>query len=254
MEPLSLTSSDLCHHVVTFGMDVYPPVEMAQERTRLNIFYEEARSRWPKLYQSLAASDSDFRISAQFRRNIEVSGPSLGTETFVLAPRGPVFIFPLVLPDPVGPTTFNETYRDDFDNVRQLFFDKVAKRTIMRVGLVRDLLFSTGSTRCERLLTRQGSFADAELVGGNLLLSFKDSLYNYHVLSEPVTIAKTTRLAVGTMINEPAGYGLHVRLDVNNADLQKPLQEPDIQGILDRATCLWPEELLNFLRELESGA
>lgn len=254
MEPLSLSTNDLLTHVVTFGMDIYPPIEIPKERTHLHMFYEEARSRWPKLYQSLAASDTDFKISAQFKRNPDVSGPSLGAETFVLSPRGPVFMFPLILPDPVGQTPFEETYLDDFGQVRELFFGKVAKRTVMRLGLVRDLLFSTGNTRCEHLLTKHHTFANAELVGGTLVLTYKDALYNHTVLSEPVTIAKTTRLPIGTTVNEPAGYGVHVRFDINNADLQKPLQESDIQGILDRATSFWPDALLDFLGELASGA
>lgn len=251
MGRLSLSPSDLCHHVVTFGMDVYPPLEITQERTRLNIFYEEAKSRWPRLFNQLVASDTDFKISAHFKRNPEVAGPSLVAETFVLNPRGPVFIFPLILPEPVGgPTIFEPTYRTDFDQVRRLFFEKVAKRTIMRLGLVRDLLFSTTETRCEHLLTRRHSFAGAELVGGTLVLSYKDAKYNHTLLVEPVTIARTTQLAVGARIDEPAGYGVHVRLDVNNADLQKTLQESDIQGVLDRATSLWPDVLLEFLEEL----
>lgn len=253
MESLSLSVDDLCHHVVTFGVDVYPPVEIPSERTRLNMFHEEARERWKKLFDRLIQSETEFRISKGFRKHPEVAGPSTTVDTFVLTNRGPVFVFPLILPEPVGPTGLESSYLDDFRRLLGLLFDAVTKRAVMRIGLIRELVFATGTTTCQGLITDQSSFANAKLVGGRAEFKFRDDKYNHNLLVEPVTITRTTQLAVGIRVDEPAGYGVRVRLDVNNSDVQRPLDDAEIQGVLDRASSLWPDKLLEFVRELPGG-
>ena len=250
MVPLSLGVGDLCQHVVTFGVDVYPPVEIPGERTHLNLFHEEARQRWGKLFEGLTQSDTEFRMSKGFRNQSGVQGPSCNVDTFVLTHRGPVFVFPLILPEPVAATGLEDTYLDDFRSLLQLFFRAVTRRAVMRVGLIRDLVFSTEATDCQALLAYQESFANARLTGGRSELKFQDDRYNHKILIEPVTIMKSERLPVGTQVDERTGYGVRVRLDVNNSDVQKPLAETEIEGILERASSLWPEKLLEFLHEL----
>lgn len=252
MEPLLLNVADLRYHVVTLGMDIYPPVEIPDERTRLNMFYEEVRDRWGSLFDRLVASDTEFRISKSFRKQPEQTGPSYPQDTFVLTNRGPVYVFPLILPDPVGDTGLEKTYVEDFDRLRRLFFNVLSERAVMRIGLVRDLVFATGQTKCEELITDQGSFANADLVGGQLLFKYRDAKYNHNIRVDPVSITKTTQLAVGTRVTEATEYGVRVCLDVNNSDTQSPLQEPDIHGVLDRATSLWPDELLKYVGELSN--
>ena len=61
---------------------------------------------------------------------------------------------------------------------------------------------------------------------------------------------KRTQLPVGRAITEPTGYGIQVQLDVNNSDLEQALGDDDIQQVLDRATSLWPNELLEYLQEV----
>ena len=153
MEPLNLSVSDLIQHVVTLGLDIYPPIDIPNERTRLNMFYEEAQRQWPQLFEELRASGTAFKITKQFRRHDAISSPGLEVETFVLTHRGPVFKFPLILPDPVNHTGLEEHHLADFDRLRNLFFAALPNRRIMRVGLLRELLFETGNDECKALLT-----------------------------------------------------------------------------------------------------
>lgn len=250
MESAVLSTNDLIQHTVTFGMDIYPPVELQNERTRLNMFYEEARAGWPNLFDQLVTSESEFRISMKFRKRREVEGQAISSDTFVLTNRGPVFVFPLRLPDPVGDTGIEASLREDFTQLRKMFFSAFAPRVVMRLGLVRDLVFATGRTKCHELIADQVCFANAALVGGQTTVTFRDSKHNHLIMVEPVSLARTTQLAVGPPVREDAGYGLHVRFDINNFDMQQPLQEADIQAVLDRATSLWPDELLEYLHNL----
>ncbi|MCH7807725.1 MAG: hypothetical protein IIB60_00760 [Planctomycetes bacterium] len=249
MEPLSPSVNDLCYHVVEIGLDAYPPVSIPDERTRLNMFYEEARERWGNLFGRLVASDTEFKISKEFRRTPDVQGPAHIAATFVLTNRGPVYAFPLVLPDPINETGLEATYLDDFVDIHRLFFSILPGHGVMRVGLVRELVFTTGEAPSNEILTRQGVFANAKLVGGQSKCTYRDEFHNHQILVEPVSLTKATRLPIGTVKEEHTGYGVRVRLDVNNAEVNRQLEETDIQQVLDRARSLWPDTLLEYLRE-----
>ena len=245
MQPLNLSLDDVNLHVVKFGIDIYPPIEIAAERTRLNMFYEEASRQWPHLYDELLSSNTQFEISKRFG-SPGAPGSAKG-QTLVLTPRGPVFIFPVALPPPIGKTGLDETPREQFAEVRELFFRSLPGRKCLRVGLVRDLIFATGQESCNTVITAKDEFSGARLVGGESTLSYRDAKCNVRVKLEPGEIAKTTQLALGKQITEPAGRGLHVELDVNNVDV-RPLEDADIEEVLTRAASLWPDALLEYLR------
>lgn len=253
MQKPLLSLADLCQHSVTFGMDIYPPIEIPQERTRLNMFYEEARRRWNSLFDRLVTSDTEFRISKKFQKSPEVAGPSYSIDTFVLTNRGPVFVFPLLLDEPVGDTGLEVTYLDRFKEIRELFFQAIPNRKFMRVGLIRDLIFNTGSVPCQELIAEQTSFAKAELVGGKAVFKYCDTKHNHNILVEPMSRVRTMQLAAGPTVNEPAGFGVRVQLDVNNTDMGRTLEESDIQEVIERATSLWPDKLLEYIEGLSKG-
>lgn len=252
MDRVELAISDLCVHVAKIGLDVYPPVEIANERTRLNMFYEEARHRWPDLFDRLLSSDTDFRISRGFRQDPNVHGPLTTVDTFVLVPRGPVFIFPLLLPDPVGSTNLEEDYFRIFEEVRDLFLSALPGREILRLGLVRELLFKTETTNFRNVLGDTSTFSGAELIDGSLLLRYRDSKCNIRIQINPVEISTTTQLPIGRRVERHEGYGLQVHFDVNNHEI-RPLGSSDIAEILERANGFWPDELLKYINERSSS-
>ncbi len=248
MEPSPLSVSDLLHHVVKFGIDVYPPIEIESERTRLNMFYEEARTRWGDLFEKLVASDTEFRISKEFSER-PGRRPSVPVETFVLTPRGPVFVVPVLLPPPVKFTGFEAKVVELFHEVRALLFEALAqKRECLRVGMVRELIFDTGGAKCQRLVGDERTFGGAPLIGGKRFLVFRDAKCNLRIEFEPVEISKTIQLPIGTNVQQHAGFGVRVLLDVNNAEV-RPLADADINEVLERANSVWPDELLKYINE-----
>jgi len=244
MDRSSLGIRDLDLHVVKFGVDVYPTIEVAAERTHLNIFYEEASRRWPELYEELLSSNTQFEIAKRFG-SAGAPGSAKG-QTFVLTPRGPVFLFPLFLPPPIGATGLEGDCLDKLADVRKLFFSSLPGRKCLRIGLCRELVFATGQDSWNELLTDKTEFANAQFVGGESLLAYRDAKCNVRVRLQPIEIARMRRLPVGTQIAEKAGRGLRVELDVNNADV-RPLEDADMEEILTRATGLWPDALLDYL-------
>lgn len=242
MGRLILRESDIQLHVASFGCDVYEPIEIANERTRLHMFYEEARHRLGHLFGGLTTNDAEFRIT----RDFEGSSGTVSQDMFVLTPRGPVMIFPLRLPEPIGDTGLQEKYKEDFHAVRELFFSIIPDRKIMRLGLVRSLIFSTGKTLHSEIISGQAEFAGAQLVGGKRLAAYKDDQFNVRISTGTVELSTQMKLAVGTTIQREKGYGIQVQFDVNNVDVG-PMDEADIQGVIQKAASLWPEHLLKYL-------
>lgn len=235
MRSLELSQDDLIHHIVKFGLDIYPPVEIPKERTRLNMFYEESRSRYPQLYDRLITGDTDFRILKEFQPPPGAGGSKLQVQTFVLTNRGPLFAFPLRLPNPVGPTDLEPKMLEQFKGIKSLFFSALTERKVMRIGLVRDLLFDVGQDACEYVLSDRQNFAGAKLRGGKSLLLYRDDHCNVGIEVEPAEVMKTTRLPVGAQVTEQQSYGLRVVLDVNNRQ-PKPLEDADVELVLERAS------------------
>ena len=250
MHDIRFSQNDIVQHVVSFGLDVHPPVEINNERTRLTMFFEEAREKWPALYEQLTVGERDFRISKSFRKRTAVSGPAIQLDTFVLTPRGPVFVFPLRLPDPVGATELEDDYRNRFAEISKAFWSAVPGHTILRVGLIRDVIFSTGKADCTVLLSGRTDWCKSKLVGGNRLHSYRDEKYNIRLELSPVKIMQGTQLAVGARVEQSAGFGLKVSLDVNNIEIC-PLQDADIDEVIERADGFWPDEVLEYLSGVE---
>ena len=241
----ALCEGDVIGHVVKFGIDVYPRIDLGKDRTRLNMFYEEAREQFPELYDQLVASGERYAISTAFRPKGQTKGGSQ-QDTLVLTDRGPVFIFPLCLPDPIGSTGFDENFREKFRAVSRLFWDKLPGRKIMRIGMIRELAFSTGDLAYNAMITDQDLFSKAKFIGGTQLLGYRDDFCNVRIKTDVARITQETQLPVGTTITKEAGHAVLVHLDVNNVD-PKPLQDADIDTVLTRASGLWPEELLKYL-------
>lgn len=238
--------SDLEQHIVTFGVDVYPQIDIANDRTRLNMFYEEGKEKWPEVFDQISASDLEFKLSKAFRQRHEAGGgPELRVVTFELVPRGPLFRFPLQLSQ-IGKTRLHDDFRSRFSALRTAFFKHLPGRAIMKVGLVRDLIFSTSGQRCEPLLHADNEFGNAKLQGGACNFHYRDAKCNVLLHFQPVQAITVTQLPVGHTVTTPGGFGLHVALDVNSAEI-RALQDADIDEVLDRASGLWPDELLNYL-------
>lgn len=250
MANLHLSVEDLDVHVVKMGLDVHPPVVIGEERTRLHIFADEAREALPHLYDKVVESNTEFTISGTFRGKAHAGSPSAVVPTFAMTNRGPCFVFPLRLPAPIGTTDLDaEEWLLAFDTVRKLFFSSLPGRDCIRIGLVRELGFRTGTTPCTELLTTKMSLGEAKLIGGQKLLGYRDGKCNVRISIEPGELALQTTLAVGTKVSQPAGYGLQVTLDVNNHEL-RVLTDTDIDEILERASSFWPDVLIDYLNTI----
>ena len=248
MATLSLGTNDLYSHVIKIGVDVYPPIQIPKEQTKLSVFADGARNRWPTLFDKVEASSSEFIMSKVFRAHD--SEATTAYPTFVLTPRGPVFACPLLIPPPMGETGSENEYMELLPDIRDTFLRSVGGRNCLRIGFIRELLFNTGQTSCTGLLTRETTFAGAHLKRGNCLYVYQDDTCNVRITIEPGEIARTTQLSIGHAVSQDEGYGLKIALDVNNHQLHT-LTETEMEEILARAGSLWPDQLLEYINAME---
>jgi hypothetical protein len=75
---------------------------------------------------------------------------------------------------------------------------------------------------------------------------YRDQKCNIWLQFEPVQALTVTHLAMGPTVTKPGGFGVHVTLDVNSAEIHE-LQETDILEVIERAAGFWPNELLDYL-------
>jgi len=246
MEAVTISLDDIQTHVVQFGLDVLPVPEVGTQRTRLNMFYEAARDRFPQLYDQISAGDAEFKIFKTFRKPGAHAGPSATSETFVLTNRGPVFVFPLRMPDPINETGLQPEHVELFREVLALFREGLPGTTLLHLGVVRELIFSTGASLPMSLITRKATFAGADLAGADCRLLFQDARMNHRIGLNSIQIMKGIQHPVGATFEQRLGFGLRVVLDVNNKEI-KPMAQPDIDEVIDRAVALWPAQLLEYL-------
>lgn len=240
IDPLS--TNDIIQHVIHFGIDTYPPISLDKERTRLHIFYEEARSRWGQFFDRIVASETEYQI---FK--------TIGTLTFPtlsLTPRGPVFKFPVVLPaNPNQQLTDPDAVVETFSSIRKLFFSAVPEKKIMRFGMVRELLFGVGDDPSLGLISDRAEFASAKLDNASALSGFKDDKYNIRISLQSGKVSFREQMpALGTSLPAREVRAISVSLDVNNIAIHE-LQDADIEEVTEKACSLWPDKLLEFVNE-----
>ncbi len=241
---LNVSLDDLREHVITFGMDIFPPLELAREQVRAQGLFQDVKELFPDLFQQLILSDTEFRI----RRTISSPGRTITLDTLVWTPRGPVVTFCL---RHSGSATGDLCTAEDainwFNELREILFRDFPGRQILRIGLIREVIFSTGNAVCTPFLGTPSEFAGTKLIGGTTLSAYADGTYNVRISYKPVETRERVRIAgSGQIVERHDSYGIQVTLDVNNRAL-RPLGDADIEGVIKRATSLWPAKLITFL-------
>lgn len=241
---LTVSTEDLIHHVLKFGVDCFPPIDVRAEITHAHDFFERLQSRWPDVYQEIVyrPQSGEFQIIATYKSSKgDVKVPAL-----VLSQRGPVFILPKKI-QPLGDV--NQSLEPDVVFMQSLTIARSVfpGRKVLRVGLIRELVFGTGkSTSVPYLAERFGGFPGASARGGNALLAFRDERCNIHVNVSTTEIHRQATTPTKQVISDETTYGLKVEFDVNNIEM-KPQEDADILMTLERANSLWPQELLQFI-------
>lgn len=245
-EALKISYQDLVQHVVTYGLDIFPPLDVRNEVTRTHDLFQSLQDRWPELYQELnfRPQSGELKVLALF----EFRKGSVKFPTLTLTQRGPIFAFPRRFPDPLGEYDYKENLDEVFLSSLAVMRTTFPGLDVLRLGLVQEAVFSTGKTNSvPYLANRFGTFPKTNPKGGNVTLTFRDDQCNVQIKIETVEIRKQAQVrTIGRVLSDELTYGVKIKLDVNNVEL-RPQEPSDIETTLVRAHGLWPEELLRFI-------
>lgn len=244
----TITLDDLADHVIRFGMDVFPPLELAREQAKAHTLFQEAKEAYPDICAGLTLSDVEFKIS----RVLSAPGGKASFDTLVWTPRGPVIRLPVRLQAiQAGDICTEAECMGVFSELRAVMLRSIPGLQILRVGLVRELVFSTGETPCTSLLPCPAEFGGAKLIGGTFLSVFADETYNMRISYEPAETHEFAKIpASGQVAKRWKSFALKVDFDVYNLEL-RPLDDADIDRVIERATSLWPAPLIRYLNRRE---
>lgn len=247
-DELRLTLDDIHQYLLRFGLDLFPPLELANEQFRAQSLYRALVESWPQFFAKLSLSAGEFVISRRF----PVGSAEAEVPAFTYTPRGPVVVMPIKLAGYSVPGSDEHKLVADFQNILGIIRNVFPGREVLRIGLVRELVFSTGETRADPvLLPVSDEFGGARFIGGESQLVFRDSICNIRVHLKPGEIRQRLESPIGIARENHLAFGLNVEFDVNNVEM-RPLQDADIAQVLERAKSLWPGALLDYLNRRAS--
>jgi hypothetical protein len=245
MTAFELAFSQVDQFTEQYGIDIRPVIQVWEEKERLQNFFAWTCSKYPGLFEKLEMSQREFQIKKlfQFPGKGQVELP-----TMTLTARGPVIIFHHKL------SVFKEEI--SWDNPDRIFQDCLVQfcRTLpthkpVRVGLVSELVFNTGDANaCGLLASCMPRFRNTNPSDVFLTLKYKRDGKNINIHLQPVQAVQVQPAASGGA--PPPGvrhYGLQVKLDINNEDITRPLDQEQIAGILYFARAYAKNDLLPLL-------
>jgi len=247
-EVFEFSHTKIDDHVEKVGVDIRPAIEIKLDREKLYQFGLELIDAYPQLFESLVQSPMDYRVTKKF---IFPGKGEAEIPTLSFIPRGLVFTFPRRL------AIFGEELElEDVDDVvvdcLKKFRRKFQDRRIFRVGLVNEYVFFTGALTGAKIICERFTRL-APPVSEEVLLRINLATDDFNRTVEIEAVRKLERIAEIPGHTQPTGYGVKVKVDVNNRDMGKDLDYNSVMGILQEARMYNKRDLYAFLNGTVGG-
>jgi len=237
--------SRIAQHILKYGVDVRPALSLKADKTKLLDYCNWLTAEFPEVFETLLSGPQKLLIHKAFTasHNKQVELP-----TFVLTERGPVYTFPIkIRMDEVE--DFDVPRKDDiFVKALKRFWKVFSDRRSPRVGAVNEIIFDCGTVNATEIIS-----------DGLSKLRWKDGLENIKIRLEnprngnnvtteiwPVQAQRVQSDGSGTS-QQHVGYGIGVKVDINNRDMSGELTETDVRAIIGFASGFVSDELYSFL-------
>ncbi len=247
-EFFEFSRSRIDDHTEKVGIDIRPVIEIRLDRDKLYRFGVDLIDRYPNLFESQVQSPTDYRITKRFifPGKGEAETPTLG-----FTPRGLVFTFPrrfAALGEDLELGQLDDIVIDCLKRFRTTFPGK----KIIKVGLVNEYIFFTADLDGARLIC--GRFTKlSPPVGGEIKLRINLRTDDFNRIVELEAVRKLEQIPEIPGQVQTAGHGVKVRVDFNNIDMSKDLDDGAILRTLHEGRNFNNRDLYAFLNGPSGG-
>lgn len=244
MDTFIFNEYDISQHVVKYGVDVRPPLT-GDDREKLQVYCNWLVDQYPQAFETLLSGHDRTIVQKTF---VAGNGKRIELPTFAITNRGFCCTFPVRL--------FVESIEDfDIPQKAQIFRQTLEKfrqmfggRKMVRVGVINEIIFDCGSINSVQVIasTINRDLWRERIRNITIHLENPDDKYNINIDLAPAYAQQVVQSPAGTM-EKNMGFGVSVKLDINNRDMTKDLDMESIAGILAFAEDYVPDKLVKFL-------
>jgi len=246
MPNFAFDENQIVQHIVKYGVDVRP-VLTRDDREKLQIYCNKLIDQYPQAFDTLLSGPERTLIQKTF---VAGNNKRIELPTFSTTDRGFCYTFPVRLfiqnvedfdiPDK------SKVFRQAIEKFRQTFPD----RRTLRVGVVDELVFDAGDVNSVEIIasTLNKELWKERIANIAVHLENPTDEYNVNVDLAPAYAQQVVQSSSG-FVEKSIGFGISVKLDINNRDMSSNLDEQTIAGILTFAEDYVPEKLVRFLND-----
>lgn len=238
----------ITQHITKYGVDIRPVIHAKNELPKLQQYGNWLIDEYPNAFESQYSGPNEFHINKKFQ--LAGNGATVEMPTFMLSNRGVIYVFPEKI-------FINQSYDIDFPDRRDIMFRKalgtlneiIPLRKTHRVGVIHEIIFDTGATDSLEILfdaLRKDTWTIG-LVHTTIKLKYIEDGKNRLIELSPVHTSMVQKPGLPADITQSQSYGIQVRIDINNVDMSKQMDEDEIAGILMAAEAYVPQRLIDFL-------
>lgn len=245
MTQFTFDKEKISQHIVKYGVDIRPTVEIKADKAKLTPYCERLTEQFPHIFETVLSGPDRLQIQKAFlmSQNNKIELPTL-----VFTGRGPVFTLPIrIRAEDVEDFDLPNKERVIMKALKQIR-RTLAGRRVPRFGVVNEIIFDCGMMNSVEVIADALSKLrwKSNLTGVKIHLQNPKNGNNINLDIEPV-VTQQVQYNNMTARHPPAGYGIRIKVDINNRDMSGDLNETQVQGILGFANSYVSDELFSFL-------
>ena len=235
---------NISQHVIKYGVDVRPAIEIKDDKARLQDYCNWLIEQFPEAFETIIVGPRDLRVQKAF---ILPNGGRVELPTFLLTARGPVFTFPQRMfinsVQDIAVGEKDKIFRRALEQLRSSF----AGITVPRVGVVHEIVFDTAETDSVEILASnlKGDLWRERARNLTIRLQVTAQDKNINLEIRPTHTARPGK--AGMAVGESIRFGLIVSVDINNLQIKNNLTAAEVNDILAFADDYVPDEMIKFL-------
>ena len=244
MENFIFNESDISQHILRFGVDIRPQIQPRQEREKLQDYCNWLIGRFPQAFETLLIGPDKTVVQKGF-----ITGGDKRVElpTFAMTRRGPLYTFPVRLlvekAEDFDIPEKNKIFRSAIDKFKETFASK-----IVRLAVVNEIIFDCGNIDPVQIIANAISKEVWKEAARNIRIHLENpgDRCNVNIDLAPAYAQQVIQSTSGTK-RKSIGFGISVRLDINNQKMTEDLDRDAIAAIIAFAEDYVPYKLVKFL-------